>query len=156
MSLVFSPPFNETFWGFMCAKLTTGTASADVKQLKTDDLATDNAAAATTWSFTAAGAQVQVSLLPWSNYTTTQDHPYSVGFDEEFEGTARPWLIGQVPAVHCGGQWHTPADGSLVWTDIKRVNGSVHPVFGRFDAVNVTWTLHATGSHFFTSILHLR
>ena len=138
LTQVFTHPANVSFWGFLIAKL------------KTDD---DSPAATTTWAFVAGGARVEVSLLPWPNRSTHGHPPFSVSFERPGDTSTRPWLIGQLPAVHCG-QWHSPADGSLRWTRIEQLQGKEHPVWGKFNAVNITWTLQSTGSSFFTSILH--
>ena len=120
--------------------------------------ASDAEHARTSWSGIAAGAQYSVSLLPehW-NSTTARTAPYAIDFATATSSSggvaADPWLVGQPPAVHCGGRWHRPSDGSLRWEGIKITSGS-DGTWGNFSAANVSWTMQPSGVPFYTAIIH--
>lgn len=73
--------------------------------------------------------------------------PYTIRWGD---GT---WLLGQPPAVHCGGRWHRPADGSLRWAGITVTNGT-NGAWGAYTAANASWLMLPTGVPFHTAVVH--
>eukprot|EP01045_Picozoa_sp_COSAG04_P013976 COSAG04_NODE_1021_length_8711_cov_4.217069_4_plen_619_part_00 len=99
-----------------------------------------SAAPAAGWTFEADGFQLWASEAPGGAPYSTYQLSLSPALGPAGAGGAggdTEWLVGEPPAVHCGGAWADAADGSLRFVRAARSAGA--DMFGGYEELAWHW-----------------